>query len=308
LKNFGLVFHIQRFSLHDGPGIRTTVFLKGCVMRCFWCHNPEGQTAQPEIAFNPEKCIGCGACFSRCPNQAHQHIDEQHVLIRERCTICGSCVETCYAEALELMGKKMTVEQVMDEVLRDRMFYETSGGGITLSGGEPVLHAAFSMEILKCSKQSALHTAIETCGNYPWEQLEKLLPFIDLIMMDIKLFNSAKHQSITGQRNERTLENGRRLALSGKPIIFRTPVIPTVNDNLEDIKSIALFIRELMQSRAGNDPAIQYELLPFHKLAADKYRHLGREYPAQHLDSPENGWLKSVVDTVQMLGVPVIYQ
>ncbi|UCE08460.1 MAG: glycyl-radical enzyme activating protein, partial [bacterium] len=201
MNNTGIVFNIQRFSIHDGPGIRTTIFMKGCSMRCFWCHNPEGRHRYSEIQFYADRCIGCGECVTACPNNAHEMRDRMHIFNRERCTTSAKCVETCYASALELTGKQMTVEQVMEEVLSDRLFYENSHGGITLSGGEPVINSDFARSILERCKEEDLHTAIETCGNYQWDDLVVLLPITDLIMIDIKHLDSDKHRKVTGASN-----------------------------------------------------------------------------------------------------------
>lgn len=308
----GLIFNIQRFSIHDGPGIRTTVFFKGCSLRCFWCHNPEGRHARPEIQFFPERCIGCGECLDHCPNQAHTLKDGFHLYFREICTNCGTCTDTCYSNALELTGKSMTVDQVMEEILRDRMFYETSKGGVTLSGGEPVLQSKFAREILKRCKQEDLHTAIETCGNYHWQELEPLLPFTDLIMMDLKLIDPIKHKTACGDSNEKILANARRLALTNKPILFRTPIVPTVNDTFEDVGAIVKFVRNLVELRVKHDNGknkrleIQFELLPFHRLASDKYRSLGMEYRAYNLEPPSKERMQELAKIADIEGVGVL--
>lgn len=289
LSRKALIFNIQRFSIHDGPGIRTTVFFKGCSLRCFWCHNPEGGLGRPEIQFFSERCIACGDCVQACQQNAHSLVEQGHRYDRDRCRSCGACVATCYANALEISGRYLTVEQVMEEILRDRLFYETSRGGITLSGGEPVLQGDFAGAILTRCKALGLHTAIETCGNYQWQALAALLPGIDLVMMDLKQLNSDQHKKVTGVGNERILANARQLALTDKPILFRTPVVPTVNDNADDLGAIVEFVHELVALRARHgdgksQPAnIRLELLPFHRLASDKYRSLGQDYRAANL-------------------------
>ncbi len=302
-----VVFNIQRFSLHDGPGIRTTVFLKGCSMRCFWCHNPEGQHPEPELRYFPERCISCGQCVISCPNHAHEMHDGAHIFLRDNCALSGKCVETCYPRALQMEGRLMTVGQVMDDILPDKPFYESSGGGVTLSGGEPALSKDFAREILEHCKQHRLHTAIETCGDVPWASLEALLPFTDLIMMDIKHFDSARHQLTTGQPNDRILSNAHRLALSGKAIVFRTPVVPSVNDTEDDIKQIATFVRELIElrksvSRNGSGEII-YELLAFHKLAAGKYPSLGLDYKAHDVEPPTKERMAELLDAARGCGI-----
>ncbi|MCX6132747.1 MAG: glycyl-radical enzyme activating protein [Ignavibacteriales bacterium] len=304
-----VVFNIQRFSLHDGPGIRTTVFLKGCSMSCFWCHNPEGQHPEPELRYFPDRCIACGQCVIACPNHAHEMHDGAHVFLRDKCDLIGKCVETCYSRALQLEGRVMSVDQVMDEVLADRSFYESSGGGVTLSGGEPALSKDFAAAILEQCKNHQLHTAIETCGEVPWASLEALLPITDLIMMDIKHVDSGKHQSATGQPNDRILSNARQLALSGATIIFRTPVVHSVNDTEEEIKQIASFVRELIELRksSGRDAngGIRYELLAFHKLAAEKYPSLGLEYKARDVEPPTKQTMTVLLNAARQCGIDV---
>jgi pyruvate formate lyase activating enzyme len=288
----GTVFNIQRFSVHDGPGIRTTIFLKGCGLRCFWCHNPEGVRASPEVQFYPERCIDCGACAAVCPHGAHRSHHGTRIFERDMCQACGRCAETCYAGALELTGKTMTLEQVMSEVLPDRAFYESSGGGITLSGGEPLMQQAFARAVLERCKDEGFHTAIETSANCRWDNFAELLPLVDLVMMDLKHMDAGKHRAATGASNERILANAQRLMHTDRPVLFRTPVVPTVNDTAADISAIAAFVQQLANIRLGSNsgkpstPPPAFELLEFHRLAADKYRSLGLEYRARELDAP----------------------
>ena len=238
-----LVFHIQRFSIHDGPGIRTTVFLKGCAMECFWCHNPEGRHPYQELQYFATRCIACGECVRVCPSHAHELANGVHTFLRERCTTNGACVDVCCSGALEMNGRIMSADEVMFEVLQDKPFYDNSGGGVTLSGGEPGLNVKFSREILQRCKDEGVATAIETCGYCSREALNTLLPVTDLFMMDLKLITPERHDAATGNTNERILENARMLAATGKPIIFRTPVVPTVNDETDEFSRIVIFIR-----------------------------------------------------------------
>ena len=304
----GTIFNIQRFSIHDGPGIRTTVFLKGCSLHCFWCHNPEGIAIKPQIQFFPERCIHCGECVAACPNDANLIENDQIVFLREKCTVCGKCVETCYAEARILVGKEMTSEEVVQEVLKDRPFYETSKGGVTLSGGEPVLQPEFSLEILVRCKAEGIHTAIETAGNIPWEDLEALLPFTDLIMMDLKHMDSGKHRDAVGVPNERLLANARRLVTqTNKPILFRIPVIPGVNDTDQEIGDIAAFVREMINLRSNQEQPgkISLELLPFHRLAGDKYRSLEMDNRSRDLVPPSKEKIVELVEVAKAHGIEV---
>jgi pyruvate formate lyase activating enzyme len=302
-----VVFNIQRFSLHDGPGIRTTVFLKGCSMRCFWCHNPEGQYPEPELRYDAERCIACGQCVISCPNHAHEMRDGLHVFLRERCQLNGACVETCFSRALQMEGRSMTVGQVIDDILADKAFYLSSGGGVTLSGGEPALSKDFALEILQQCKKHRLHTAVETCGEVPWSSLEALLPYTDLIMMDIKHLDASRHQFATGQSNERILSNARSLAASRIPVIFRTPIVPSVNDSEADIRMIAGFVRELVAVRSlahqNGAGEIRYELLAFHKLAAGKYQSLGLDYKARELEPPTKETMALLLDVARHCGI-----
>lgn len=306
----GLVFDIQRFSIHDGPGIRTTVFLKGCSLSCFWCHNPEGRRPRQEIMYQADRCIACGECVQVCPNQAHALVDGIHVFDRASCKTAGECATVCCSGALQLAGRWMTVDEVVAEVLVDKPFFDRSKGGITLSGGEPGLRSAFCREVLARCRQEGLHTAIETCGNCHWHDLEEILEFTDLVMMDLKLITPEKHRAATGSRNERILDNAGHLARSPVPILFRTPIVPTVNDDPEEFGRIVTFIRELMQvrSRSRNgvaENAIALEILPFHKLAADKYRNLGMDYQAEKLDPPSRQKMAELAEIAEQEGLDV---
>jgi pyruvate formate lyase activating enzyme len=303
----GVVFSIQRFSIHDGPGIRTTVFLKGCSLRCFWCHNPEGIRPKPDLQFFPDRCIGCDECIRVCTHGAAILVDGVRTYDRTKCVVCGECVETCYAGARVLTGKTMTADAVVNEVLQDRAFYETSGGGVTLSGGEPVLQPNFSFAILERCKAEGLHTAIETCGNVRWEDEERMLPVTNLIMMDIKHMDFTKHRWATGAPNERILAAARKFAATDKPIIFRIPVIPSVNDTFEEVRAIATFVHELVELRnmQGGDGThtISLELLPFHRLAGDKYRSLYMDYRAKDLKTPTKEHMQALAEVAKACAV-----
>jgi len=310
----GYICNIQRFSVHDGPGIRTTVFLKGCTLRCFWCHNPESIRPKPEVQFFPSRCIGCAACVEACPEGA-QTFEENgtRVFDREKCVACGACVDVCYAEALVFSAQATTAEAVVAEILLDRAFYENSGGGVTLSGGEPALQVEFSRDILARCRAAGLHTAIETAANVPWENLAALLPLTDLVMMDLKHMDSARHHDATGAPNALLLANARHLVESGKPIIFRIPVIPTVNDTPEEVAAIAAFVRDLHDLRAAQydgiagDPApITVELLAFHRMAGDKYNSLGWDYRAANLTPPTKEQMTMLTEAAQAQGIPVL--
>jgi pyruvate formate lyase activating enzyme len=292
----GIVTNIQRFSIHDGPGIRTTVFLKGCNLRCFWCHNPETLSRDPELQLFPDRCIGCGECFERCPQGAHVMTDKGRLFLRELCQACGTCVETCYAQSLLLVGECKTVDEVVDEVLRDLPFYETSGGGVTLSGGEPLLQLDFSYAILERCRQEGLHTAIETAANFPWERVASILPVTDLVMMDVKLMDAERHKAATGVSNARILENAMRLGQEAPALIIRTPIVPGVNDTPEDVAAIAEFA-------AGLPNLLYYELLPFHPMASGKYDSLDIDYRARELKSPPKEQMDALTEVAAQFGI-----
>ncbi len=274
----GVVTHIQRFSVHDGPGIRTTVFLKGCQMHCPWCHNPETYRSQPEIQVFPERCIGCKACAEACSQAAHEFTGSGHVHHRDRCVACGQCAETCYAKSLVRVGETCTAESVVAEALADRLFYQPAGG-VTISGGEPLVQAEFTREILELCRQKGIHTAIETNLAWPWKVIEPLVPLVDLFLVDIKLMDDAEHKKWTGVSNKQTLENLRRIDALGRTLVIRTPVVVGVNDRPEQIGVIADFLNTLRNVR-------QYDLLPYHPLGTGKYDSLGLDDPRLEFQAP----------------------
>ncbi len=292
----GLITNVQRFSIHDGPGIRTTVFLKGCPLRCFWCHNPETWRLQPEVQVFPDRCIGCGQCFSRCPQGAHVMVGGKRQFRRELCQACGRCVETCYAEALVMAGRWWPPEELLAELLRDKEFYAQSGGGITLSGGEPLMQQPFSLRVLQLCREAGLHTAMETSACGRWEDLAELLPWLDLVFVDIKLLDDAGHRKATGVSNRLILENIRRLGWERVPLVVRTPVIPTVNDTCEAVGAIGGFIHAF--------PNLQYyELMPFHRMAEGKFRSLDIDYRAARLQPPGKELLAELAQCAREKGV-----
>ena len=281
-ENRGTIFDIQRFCIHDGPGIRTTVFLKGCPLRCLWCHNPEGGPAKRQLAYYSSKCIKCGCCFGACPFSAIQGVQSGDERVdRSRCHVCGSCAKACPAEALQVVGRVETVESVMDVVRRDMPFYKTSGGGVTVSGGEPLNQWAFTVAILQQSRQEGMHTAVETSGFGAWERLEAFVPHVDLFLYDLKVMSARKHRRICGTDNAIILENARRLSTVGANVVFRTPIVPGLNDRHTDIRALGAFVASLPNRH-------RLELMPYHRIGSGKYEALGFAYPIPEVDPPED--------------------
>ena len=264
----GVIFDIQKFSVHDGPGIRTTVFLKGCPLRCVWCHNPESWSRQPQILFAAEKCTGCRRCADACPKGCHVFADEGHVFNRATCVACGACAEACLGGALELCGRRMTADEVMTEVLKDRVFYETSHGGMTLSGGEPMAQFAFTRELLKKAKAAGLHTAVETCGFAEEEQYEALLPLVDLFLWDVKAVDTEKHRRFTRCDNLLIINNLRYIDAHGAAYRLRCPLVPGLNDSDSDLAAIADLANSLTHPQG-------IDVEPYHPLGVAKARRLG---------------------------------
>ena len=292
----GNIFNIQKYCIHDGPGIRTTVFFKGCNLRCFWCHNPESLRIEPQLQLFLDKCIGCGKCFAVCPTGAHRMMGTNHEFLQELCNGCGKCADVCYVEALVLRGRSVSVKEVIDEVEKDRPYYETSGGGVTFSGGEPLIQKDFLLCLLRECKAAGLHTAVDTAGNVPKETIEAAMPFVDLWLYDIKMLDEAKHREATGAGNSRILENIKMLAALDKEIIVRVTVVPGVNDNQAEMESIAGFI-------SGLKTVKHVELLPFHRMAGGKYQSLGMEYRAEGLEPPASESLQAYAEIFKQLGI-----
>jgi glycyl-radical enzyme activating protein len=265
----GRIFDIQKFAIHDGPGIRTTVFLKGCPLECVWCHNPESQESAVEISLIPDKCIGCGYCFKACPQGGHVMEDGKRQFHRELCTGCGTCAAQCYARALEVIGKDMTVAAVLEEVLKDKPFYETSGGGMTVSGGEPMAQFAFTLALVRAARAAGLHVCLETSGFAAWAQYEQLLGAVDLFLYDFKESDPVRHREFTGVPPETILDNLRRLDERGAAVVLRCPIIPGYNARDEHFRAIAALANRLGHVREIN-------LMPYHPLGDSKRDRLGK--------------------------------
>ena len=264
----GTVFQIQRFSLFDGPGVRTVVFLKGCPLRCIWCHNPEGLSPKPQLLFQPTRCIGCMDCIRVCPNRCHSQEDGQHRFDRIGCTGCGSCSGQCCTGALSLAGMEMTAEAVMAQVLRDRDVYLQSGGGLTVSGGEPFAQASFTIRLLQLAKQANIPTAIETCGYAPAEVIREAATYADLFLYDYKATDDALHKKLCGVSNKKILSNLQLLDKLGSHVILRCPIIPGQNDIPDHIQGIGALA-------AAYSCIEQVHMEPYHRLGIDKAIQLG---------------------------------
>ncbi len=273
------IFNIQHFSTEDGPGVRTTVFFQGCPLRCAWCANPESQRAVPQLAHRAAVCVKCGCCIRSCPRGALSVREGKIAIDRGLCAVCGACVEACPSHAMFFYGERKSLDAVWDEVLRDRGFYETSGGGVTCSGGECMLQPDFVGELFRRCREEGIHTALDTCGAFPPEYIGRVLPFTDLVLYDLKTVDSEAHRRFTGQGNEQILDNLKRILEYPAEVWIRIPVIPGWNDGDADLRAAAEFIR-------GLDPAKHVDLLPYHRFGVGKYEMLDLPYLPGDLAAP----------------------
>ena len=294
----GFIFDIKRFSLHDGPGIRTTLFLKGCPLNCWWCHNPEGQARGPELVLQPERCIACGACVEVCEQGAIDLQPDGPSTDRTLCTVCGACAETCYTDARGIVGRRVGVSEVMDDVKRDNAFYDQSGGGVTISGGEPLAQPEFLRDLLAACRAWGLHTALDTCGFAPWRTLDSVRADVDLFLYDLKLLDDGRHRQYTGVSNVRVVDNLKRLSEEGHRIVLRVPIIPGVNDQKEDVQQLGTVAASL--------PSLErVDLLPYHRIGRDKYRRLGKLCPMPEVDPPSTQQIDEIARQLRVCGLTV---
>jgi pyruvate formate lyase activating enzyme len=294
----GIIFNIQRFSIHDGPGIRTTVFMNGCPLHCFWCQNPESQTLRPEIFFDAEKCKGCGKCVQACPEGAVEISEGRSKTNRGLCKGIGKCAEACPNEARNLIGREAKLEEVFKEVAADAIFYQESEGGVTLSGGEPLTQPQFAMSLLKLCKEAGIHTVIETCGYGRWETVRQILNYVDLVLYDFKHMDPVEHEKGTGVSNELILENSKKIHHElFVPILARVPIIPGYNDSVMNIEATAKFIATELGS------SIKVHLLPYHRLGETKYERLERPSQSISIEPPSEEHMSELQRIVESFGL-----
>ncbi|RKY88532.1 glycyl-radical enzyme activating protein [candidate division KSB1 bacterium] len=294
----GIIFDIKRYAIHDGPGIRTTIFFKGCPLRCLWCHNPEGISPAPELAFWENKCNNCGKCIEVCPNNAISGSDKLILINREKCKMSGNCALVCPSGALEVIGKEVSIDDIMKEIEKDSLFYDESGGGVTFSGGEPLMQLEFLNALLEVCKERDIHTAVDTSGYAQSGTFEKILDKVDLFLYDVKIIDDEKHKKYTGVSNEIILKNLKLLARKKHRVNIRIPVIPGINDSKEDINKIVEFIISLKN-------VTEINLLPYHKGGTAKYKRLDKIDLMTEVKSPLNEKIEKIKTLLEKSGFNV---
>lgn len=280
-----VIFNIQKCSIHDGEGLRTLVFFKGCPLQCMWCANPESQAFKPEIMESPVRCISCGTCRDVCPQSA---ISDDFIIDRALCIECMKCVDVCYAESKKIAGRNYTAEELYKEIEKDKPFYTRYGGGVTFSGGEPFAHGKDLKDIAEKCHEKGINVVVESCGYGQFDQFKAALPYIDAMFIDIKHIDTEAHRKLTGAGNELILDNIRKISEYGIPITIRTPIIPGFTDGEENIKGIAEFAGSLSTVK-------EYELLAYHNFGAPKYEALGRQYLLANVEAPEDEKMRKLV-------------
>ena len=294
----GTTFDIKKFSIHDGPGIRTTIFLKGCPLSCLWCHNPESQSTKPELHYFKNRCISCGDCAAACPNNAISFVDDIRLWDSNLCQLCGKCAEACPTEAIQLVGESSSLDKIMAEIEKDVIYYDQSGGGVTFSGGEPLQQIDFLAALLQKCKEHEIHTAVDTSGLAAWERFERILPYTDLFLYDLKLMDDEKHRQFTGVGNQVILQNLSKLAESQAKITIRIPIIPNINDDEENLRATRDFIAALGTIQ-------QVDLLPYHNIASDKYHRMAHKYALGKIGTPSAERMKELAKLFEEKGFGV---
>lgn len=294
----GIIFDIKRYSIHDGPGIRTTIFLKGCPLSCWWCHNPESQSAFTEVLYRPDRCIGCGACEAACPAGAISLTQRGYVADPDRCTGCGECARVCPSEAREMIGRKVGIEEILKEIEKDVLFFDESGGGVTFSGGEPLSQPGFLLEALKACCRRDIHTAVDTCGFALGKVFEEVAPFTRLFLFDLKIMDPELHRNCIGVSNDLILSNLAWLSAQGAEIVVRIPVIPGINDTADNMEATGRFLSGLASRPEVN-------LLPYHSAAVEKYRRFGIPYRMADISAPSGERMKELSDQLARFGLAV---
>ena len=295
----GLLLEPKRFAIHDGPGIRTTLFFKGCVLKCIWCHNPESISALKKLGYYDYKCISCGECLDVCPVNAHEFRNGKHNFQHSLCTACGKCENACPGNALKLYGKVTTVDEAMKIVLADAAFYQQSNGGVTLSGGEPLMQIDFAVALLKELKKASIHTAVDSCGNVATDCFDKVLPYTDMFLIDFKHADSGEHKKLTGSGNELICKNLQWLSEHGARIEIRIPVVPECNDSVENMEMTADFLGRLQLEAV--------RLLPYHSLAGSKYLAVNMKNTMPEVPAPSSGTLARFAEILQKRDITVKY-
>ena len=299
----GIVFNIQRYSVNDGPGIRTLVFFKGCPLRCEWCSNPESQSRKRQVMYFENLCSHCGACVTACPQDCIFLTGEKRAYNPTGCLVCGACESDCPNTAVKVVGERMSIQEMVAIAEKDYLFYLNSGGGVTLGGGEPTMQPAFAARLLKELKAIGVHTAMETCGYTKWPVFEQLTPHLDLLLYDVKHFDPHIHQQHTGKSNARILNNLKHLLKENTPIIIRIPVIPGFNDNAQTMKNIASFL-----GRHDNGIIERVDLLPYHKLGVGKYAALNCAYALEDCQTPDDDVMSGIKDIFVKKGFQTIVE
>lgn len=294
----GKIYNIMKYSIHDGPGIRTTLFLKGCPLKCLWCHNPESQETKDQLMLFPNRCIGCKVCIEMCKEGAICEVEGRVITDKSKCVDCCHCTHECYADARVKEGRTITIEEAKKEILSDKNFYQESGGGLTISGGEPLMQSHFLIGLLKEMKKEDIHTTVDTCGYVPEKTIIKASKYTDLFLYDLKHMDSNKHKEYTGVPNELILNNLKTLSTLGKKIIIRIPIIPGFNDGQKDLEAFRDFIKTL-------DSRTEVNLLPYHKIGQEKYKRLGKPYKMPDIEEPSEDLMKGILNTLKDCGTTI---